>query len=319
MAAVESKSTMGATINHLIAIWFFTYVGVLWRVAVSTLCETAHNPGLTALGTSFFLANIIGSYVMGLATGLVDAFKPYQSWHVGLTVGFCGSCTTFSSWQKSMTVEFLTGSWITALIQMFTNYVSSYCIFCCGYHSGTTISKAMESHRAQVNSARSYEKSNKFSIDLLVLLIITIVITVALWCGIFLDHAEYRRNWWVALSLGPIGSSIRFALSKYNPKFPTFPLFTFIVNAVGSALSVSFYVGQRFLSQNSNPSLALYDFWIINGLGVGALGSLTTVSTFVKEMYNLSKQSFSSAYRYGIVSVIIVQILCIGIGCAIFA
>lgn len=313
--------TVSGTISPFVTIWFFTYIGVLCRAAVTTLCEIVdQNLILQSLGYGFFMPNLIGSFIMGILTGIVDLCKLYQAWHVGITVGFCGCCTTFSAWQKSVAVEFLAARWVVALTQMFTTYVGSYTSFCCGLHFGTIIVNFIQGPPKPVTPVIEYKKS-KFSTSLFILLIFNIIITVALWCGIFLDtNALYRQMWWTSLALAPFGSFVRFALAKLNRGYPTFPLFTFLVNAVGSALSMSFFIGQHFMLKNhSAVAIASYNLWVLNGLTVGTMGSLTTVSTFVKELYYLGDRNIKYSYRYGLVSVFVIQVCCLLIGCALFA
>jgi hypothetical protein len=66
-------------------------------------------------------------------------------------------------------------------------------------------------------------------------------------------------NTWIAFScvFAPFGALIRWRLSSYNIKVPKFPVFTFLVNFVGSLLLAAFEIGELQLSSDSNGYAAL--------------------------------------------------------------
>eukprot|EP00026_Physarum_polycephalum_P009530 Phypoly_transcript_09658.p1 GENE.Phypoly_transcript_09658~~Phypoly_transcript_09658.p1 ORF type:complete len:414 (+),score=52.29 Phypoly_transcript_09658:114-1355(+) len=97
----------------------------------------------------------------------------------------------------------------------------------------------------------------------------------------------------------PFGALLRWYLAIYNLKFPKFPVFTFLVNFVGSMLLAGFTI-LASRSHNLAGSAAL------NGAVTGFCGALTTTSTFLNEARILdTKYSFI----YVIVSVFGTQII----------
>lgn len=147
---------------------------------------------------------------------------------------------------------------------------------------------------------------------------------------------KHSRAFWLSLLFGPIGTLIRFQLSKYNPKFPKFPLFTFLVNIVGTGLYAAMFLifhrktGSLSFQYFDNPSTAAVDY-LIPAITLGFcgklkliinllasmlcflfpfvslyVGSLTTVSTLVNEVYLLKPKH---GYIYAFVSVLVAQLL----------
>jgi fluoride ion exporter CrcB/FEX len=100
--------------------------------------------------------------------------------------------------------------------------------------------------------------------------------------------------------LGFVGAYLRFVLSKLNPKYPTFPLGTFIANISGTWLLAAFTALSKFSVDYYDTSMqaVLYSF------SVGFCGCLTTVSTFVVEIDTLP---LWASYRYGIISSLVAQ------------
>ena len=68
--------------------------------------------GIFPLGT--FLVNIIGCFVIGVCSGLIEETKllsPQQG--LMLTTGFCGGFTTFSAFANEMRILGQQGQWVT--------------------------------------------------------------------------------------------------------------------------------------------------------------------------------------------------------------
>jgi len=98
----------------------------------------------------------------------------------------------------------------------------------------------------------------------------------------------------------PFGTVIRWQLSRWNPKFPTFPIATFGVNVVGSLLVGIFSISKLYTDPSS------IGFSILGAMVTGFCGCLTTVSTFENECRLLN---LSNSWRYASCSVIGAQIL----------
>ena len=102
-----------------------------------------------------------------------------------------------------------------------------------------------------------------------------------------------------ALVLAPLGCLLRFYVSlKLNGVFPSFPLGTFTVNMLGTAvLGMSWDL--QHLPQSNGAVPALIGCQALQGIMDGFCGCLTTVSTLGAELSGLRRQH---AYIYGLVS-----------------
>src|SRR5262249_16338452 len=71
---------------------------------------------------------------------------------------------------------------------------------------------------------------------------------------------------------------------------------------------------------NDIPNVSAYfargtfRFWVRYGVSSGIMGSLSTVSTWISELYKLSNRKLVLAYRYGVVSILAAMIPCLIIG-----
>jgi len=95
--------------------------------------------------------------------------------------------------------------------------------------------------------------------------------------------ASWRHKTTSALLFSYPGTLTRYLLSIYlNPRSEVFPLGTFTANAIGTALLGLFHVLQGLPSPVSPNACSL-----LQGLGDGYCGCLTTVSTFAAEVITL--------------------------------
>jgi CrcB protein len=138
-------------------------------------------------------------------------------------------------------------------------------------------------------------------------------IIMAIWPPDRLSHSPetWRSQALFALVFAPLGCLLRFYASTYlNGHFPGFPLGTFAANIFGTMV-----VGMVFDLQHSSiagalaagtsssvrPSYrSLIACQVLQGVGDGFCGCLTTVSTWVAELRGLTR---THGYIYGIVTV----------------
>lgn len=321
------------TLETLCCITLFTYFGALTRMFLSSLSHSTNNQFLPDFVSSFFLANMVGSFVMGIFVPLDKLFSPsYLCWYSGVTTGFCGSCTTFSTWQKVAAEKLANGQIVDGLMTILFTFCTSYMALLFGKHIGEVVfRRPVRCWRGQrfgevavtiTNTDMSTTQlglGNSLS-RYIYLFIATFFVSAAVWLLLFIDtSSELRRKCWVAAALGPIGSLARYFLLLNNRNRPTFPLFTFVVNVCASVIStVLLVVFVRHSSEHENEKWLAYDLWFNYGVGAGILGCFSTVSTFVNELRNLADADTFHAYRYGLLSVFVSQILCISIVCTNF-
>ena len=115
----------------------------------------------------------------------------------------------------------------------------------------------------------------------------------------------------LSLLLGPFGAVLRWRLSlRLNPLLPRFPLGTFLANLAGTLLYCLLCVAMGLVIPAAQASVlpehrALQSDpgWLfLEALLTGFCGGLTTMSTFVAELYKLPVRS---SYMYMCVSVLV--------------
>lgn len=323
------------TLETLCCIIIFTYFGAFSRMVLSNLSQISGTHFLPDFVSSFFLANIVGSFIMGVFVPLDKIFSPnYLPWYVGVTTGYCGSCTTFSTWQKVTAEKLANGHIVDGLMTILFTFCTSYMALIFGKHVGEAIFQRpvrcwREQRFGEIEvtitstdmTTTEVGLRNSFS-RYIYLFIATFFMSAAIWIALFLDtSSEVRRKWWVATALGPIGSLPRYFILLNNRKRPKFPLFTFLVNVSASVIStVILVVFVRISDENGSGSekWLAYDLWFNYGVGSGILGCFSTVSTFVNELRKLADTNIYHSYRYGLFSILVSQILCISIVCTKF-
>jgi CrcB protein len=132
------------------------------------------------------------------------------------------------------------------------------------------------------------------------------VLAVLFYAGTFPAYfylpAEYRHKATAALLFAYPGALTRYLLSVWlNPLAKTMPAGTFTANAIGTALLGLFHVLQDKPTPVSPNACAL-----LQGLGDGYCGCLTTVSTFATEVMTLREWK---AWHYAAVSWVTGQLL----------
>lgn len=109
------------------------------------------------------------------------------------------------------------------------------------------------------------------------------------------EQETWRGRALLAVVFAPPGCLLRFYASpRLNGKLPWFPLGTFAVNVLGTALEGMFFDLQHV------PVRSRVGCEVLQGAMDGFCGCLTTVSTWVAEMHGLRK---GHGYIYGLASV----------------
>jgi len=120
------------------------------------------------------------------------------------------------------------------------------------------------------------------------------------------------------MCFAPLGAWLRFQLSKYNPRCPTFPAFTFAANLMGTLISVLLWIIAQEIDIDFGQALfARADVWV-SAISGGLCGCLSTASTFANELDKLARGASNkpsvNALIYGATSLFAAQfVLCIAI------
>lgn len=242
--------------------------------------------------------------------------------YIGLATGFCGCFTSFSSFIRDVflalsnylptplnhpadyvapissitsTVSRSGGYSFMALVSII---ITTTCLCISGHHLGTHIAIACEPHIPCL----SFKVCRKY-VDRAVVLM-----GWGCWLGaIFLavfppDRYEGNSDTWrgqavFALVFAPLGCLGRYYISLYlNRKLASFPIGTFVINTLGTAVLGMSYDLQRI------PSSSVIGCQVLQGIEDGFCGCLTTVSTWVNELVTLRRVN---AYIYGGASIVV--------------
>ena len=242
--------------------------------------------------------------------------------YIGLATGFCGCFTSFSSFIRDVffalsndlptplnhpedyrpisatstsTIPRNGGYSFMALLAVIITTVA-LCIS--GLHIGAHIAIASE----------PFIPSLPFAFVRKILDRLCVLLAWGCWLGaIFLvifspdRHSGGTEIWRgravLALVFAPLGCLVRFYASLFlNGKIASFPLGTFVVNILGTAI-----LGMSYDLQHV-PLGGVVGCQVLQGIEDGFCGCLTTVSTWVGELSTLRR---TNAYRYGMASVVV--------------
>ena len=134
---------------------------------------------------------------------------------------------------------------------------------------------------------------------------LTVFIALGCWLGAILLSVFPPRNFWrgqvtFPLVFAPPGCLLRYYTSKHlNARIPSFPLGTFIVNILGTAILGMCYNLQHGRSIGADPRGNVAACQVLQGIMEGFCGCTTTVSTWVAELTSLRRRH---AYLYGMTS-----------------
>jgi CrcB protein len=238
--------------------------------------------------------------------------------YIGLTTGFCGSFTSFSSFVRDIflalsndlrspidhpyigsppspttTVPRNAGYSVMAILAViFITLSLCYAALKVGAH----LAAFMDS----VTPSLPFRFTRKLIDPLFVFL------GFGSWIGaillaVFPPHNAWRGQALFACVFAPIGCLLRYYVSlAFNPSLPSFPMGTFAVNILGTAvLGMSYGLQRVRIGDIVGGSLA--GCQVLQGIQDGFCGALTTVSTWILEIDTLKR---SHAYVYASVSVV---------------
>ncbi|KAK2466260.1 hypothetical protein APHAL10511_001902 [Amanita phalloides] len=266
---------------------------VLALIMPGAVFGTLARLGLTALatydGASVFplaYAQAVGCLVMGVALRLRRPLGQFHSpLYTALTTGFCGSLTTFSSWQFEVWSAWTNadnsrrGGLGNAVDGIgLTVYTLSICAaaFLFGQH---VISLLL----ATFGQFGTVQAPSRFVRHTLVIL--SVLTYAGTFPAYFLMSSRFRSQATAALLFSYPGALTRYLLAiQLNLRIKAFPLGTFTANVLGTALVGIFHVLQNKPVDPLTPTACR----TMQGLIDGYCGCLTTISTFIAELYELN-------------------------------
>ncbi|KAG7664393.1 uncharacterized protein J8A68_002066 [[Candida] subhashii] len=308
------------------------YIPIIFNIVHGAIWGVLVRKGLTNL-TSYsgsylsgvVWANFAACVVMGLAIDgeelwftLLDKHeKIYPNKgsipvYTGITTGFCGTVSSFSSvmleaFNKAADTEigvnFNYPNAAYGIMEFLAVMLAQFGLSIMGFHMGKHMSSVADRYIVPL-SLKQYKILERISIGIAVSLVIIICVLLGV------KSEGGWRSWTFAMLFAPFGAVLRFYLSKYlNSKMTNFPLGTFTANVSGSLLLAIFnLVGRGKLPDNGRIVTSVIGCHVLMGLEDGFCGALTTVSTFVVELFGLNT---IDGYRYGVYSIMLSFIMTI--------
>ncbi|RLV92800.1 UPF0695 membrane protein [Spathaspora sp. JA1] len=292
--------------------------GAIWGVLVRkglTVLTTYNGSYLSGVVWANFTACIVmGLFVDGeeVWSILVDEHAdkyPHKGaipLYTGVTTGFCGTVSSFSSvileaFNKAADTEigisynYPNGAY--GIMQFLGVILAQFGLSIMGFHIGKQTSAVVDNY---IRPLKKHQYQTLESISIGMAIILTIITCVLI--GVEDDGAW--RSWTFSMFFAPFGAVLRFYLSKYlNSKIENFPLGTFTANVGGSLLLGIFtLIGRGRLGAKGRINTSIIGCHVLNGLDDGFCGGLTTVSTFVVELFGLKTVY---GYQYGVSSIMV--------------
>ncbi|CAD8211274.1 unnamed protein product [Paramecium octaurelia] len=205
--------------------------------------------------------NFIGSFVIGFYN---ERYKNRDfSSHLAISTGFCGCLTTFSSWIIGVIELANSEQWYNCIINIFIGSTVAYSGFKLGQNA-------------------EIEFKFPFHQKLIYLAFLKLIIFQVLF---------QRWSMIVTALLSPFGAILRFYISKLNHK--EFPFGTLMCNLFAVWIAEALLIQKIHYDDNGKM--------IINSVLKGFCGSLSTVSTWIKEICIM--QSIELRFMYYWISI----------------
>lgn len=266
-------------LEHIITVILLSiasYVGVTLRIYLSYLSQWDAIDQFESIWSQ-----VIGSGLIGYLT--VNKERITKVLYIALATGLCGSLTTFSTWNAEASIALLQLNITTMGTVNNVHYDNgtASCITILLLGIGMPVSSFLLGRNIATKTFAIISNCNNCNVKMAYLLAIVVFIisTTSIIIGCIMTN-----NYFVLFSLlfSPFGTYLRWRLSLLNVYFKNnFPIGTLIANYIGS-LILGVCLVARVHTSNVIANNA------INGLITGFCGSLTTVSTFISELFKLS-------------------------------
>ncbi|XP_057795807.1 fluoride export protein 1-like [Salvia miltiorrhiza] len=304
--------------------WLLEYVTCLLSLAVFGILGILVRYGLQKLfGPSVIGAtsdrsymypdlpsNMVGSFLMGWF-GVVfkgEIMKVSDQLAIGLTTGFLGSLTTFSGWNQKMLDLSVDGRWVFAFLGIFLGlFLVAYSII-----FGIETAKGLKwllHRRSHTRSCYSDSISHKYYC--LSTFMVMLLLMLALLWSVFgslarreFDSGSSEAQLFLACMVGPLGVWIRWYLARLNGRglgknatLKWMPFGTLAANVAAACVMAALATLKKAVNNKECNTVA-------NGIQLGLLGCLSTVSTFVAEFHAMRESKHPwRAYAYAAITI----------------
>ncbi|XP_057835976.1 uncharacterized protein LOC131046294 isoform X1 [Cryptomeria japonica] len=256
-------------------------------------------------------SNMVGSFFMGwvgvVFKNNINVFS--EALAIGLSSGLMGSITTFTSWTQvtlNLTTE---GHWVTGIIGLLLGMELSQMSLILGIEFAKLIEyihNKVKKQRLVLTWIPSYEY-NQFQLYGFIMLMFIIGI---LWGGslvlvVFEFTSHHKTKLWIASMVGPFGVWMRWFMARLNGQgigaqkyLKWIPMGTLLTNIMASIMMAALSTIHLVVKDHTKRI-------VIEGLQLGFLGCLSTVSTFVVEVRAMHQSSHPwRAYVYILLSLL---------------
>ncbi|GAB4834872.1 hypothetical protein Ancab_033141 [Ancistrocladus abbreviatus] len=257
---------------------------------------------------------MVGSFLMGwfsiVFKGDISHFSDQLA--VGITTGYLGSLTTFSGWNQKMLDLSVKGHWIfTVLGYLIGLFLAAYSII-----FGVEIAQGFRwlVRRIKKDSLNDTGCFNiKSRVDSckhqLVVIIALMLMWGSLWVmSVILEKKEFKNGssgaqLWLACLVSPLSVWIRWWLARLNGRglgklgwFKWIPFGTLAANVSATCVMAALATIKKAVNTRDCNT-------VVNGIQLGLLGCLSTVSTFIAEFNALRLSNHTwRAYIYAIIT-----------------
>lgn len=298
----KEKNRIFQEVRLLCILAFFAIIGVLARKGITVL--TTYNGSFVG---GVIWANFTSCIIMGM---MIQTERSWESiglkatipLYVGLTTGFCGTFSSFSSlileaFVKSADISigkyyhYPNGAY--GIMECASVMISHMAVSIAGLHFGKHLIKQHDPLIPRVNLVED------------ILAVCGILAWIAVICLIIIKS---WRSWTFACIVSPIACWTRYYVSKLlNPKIKRFPLGTLSVNIFATlVLAILNLINRGKLSGGGRIVNSVLTCHMLQGLEDGYCGTLSTVSTFVVELYTIKSPQ---SYKYGFFSLAVSYIV----------
>ncbi|QPG74499.1 hypothetical protein FOA43_001829 [Brettanomyces nanus] len=221
--------------------------------------------------------------------------------HTGITAGFCGSFSTWSSLVAELlfkTIDALNGGYPLpnsgyGVLEFFAVLLIQMGVSFFGYYLGRDFAALLDLWAVFNRASRllNYKVCRIFELTTAGLAIAGFIANLVLTCTLPLDNF-WKKDYSLSILFGVVGAILRFQLSKYNGKFHMkwFPAGTLMANVLAcTVLAVVTLLNNGYIDSSTQSRIVSNKVhrMVINAFVSGFCGSLSTISSFVNELYNL--------------------------------
>lgn len=221
--------------------------------------------------------------------------------HSAVTAGFCGAYSTWSSFMVELifkTIDYLNGGHKLpnhgyGVMEFFSVLFVQMGVSFLGYFLGRDFAYLIDLCFKEGSRSRIFNYRVCRILELLfaVLGIAAIIANIVLACTLSID-SSWKTSYALAIVIGVVGSWVRFRLSAYNGSFGIswFPSGTLMANVFACLLLPVLYIllyGYKDAATGTMIVTSKVHRMAITAFSSGFCGSLSTMSSFVNELYNL--------------------------------